>query len=210
MARNSSFIISPIEMGKNLFFVFLVFVFLIPGQWIDAKSFQEGDWFLETQIGAFYHLPVEFYQDQSKKSQLENLSFTDSKLGLGYYFQDGWGSYFYLSFTSFRNGESDQIKAGSFSYRLRGHLYQNGDFGFFVEAGAAIAYSEEPIPNESGNWNFILSLGSGVSLQLRNHIFFLLGIRFHHLTNAGILCHSGQKTIGFDSLGGFLGMSFKF
>ncbi|MEO7859861.1 MAG: acyloxyacyl hydrolase, partial [Nitrospirales bacterium] len=83
------------------------------------------------------------------------------------------------------------------------------DFGRwmpFWDAGAGMVWTDlgPRIPEQSTQFNFVLQTGPGVSYFVTESTAVTLGIRFHHISNAGI----GNRNIGLNSTLFMVGVSF--
>lgn len=83
------------------------------------------------------------------------------------------------------------------------------DFGRwmpFWDGGAGMLWTDlaPRIPEQSTQFNFVLQTGPGVSYFVTEHMAMTLGIRFHHISNAGI----GERNIGLNAWLFNVGLSF--
>ncbi|GJL57539.1 MAG: lipid A 3-O-deacylase [Nitrospirales bacterium] len=83
------------------------------------------------------------------------------------------------------------------------------DFGRwmpFWDAGAGMLWTDlaPRIPEQSTQFNFVLQTGPGVSYFVTENLAMTFGIRFHHISNAGI----GDRNIGLNGCLFNVGISF--
>jgi len=83
------------------------------------------------------------------------------------------------------------------------------DFGRwmpFWDAGAGMLWTDlaPRIPEQSTQFNFVLQTGPGVSYFVTENMAVTFGIRFHHISNAGI----GNRNIGLNGCLFNVGISF--
>ncbi len=83
------------------------------------------------------------------------------------------------------------------------------DFGRwmpFWDAGAGMLWTDlaPRIPEQSTQFNFVLETGPGVFYFVTESLAMTLGIRFHHISNAGI----GERNIGLNAWLFNVGLSF--
>ncbi len=83
------------------------------------------------------------------------------------------------------------------------------DFGRwmpFWDAGAGMLWTDlaPRIPEQSTQFNFVLQTGPGVSYFMTENLAMTFGIRFHHISNAGI----GNRNIGLNGCLFNVGISF--
>lgn len=70
---------------------------------------------------------------------------------------------------------------------FRHHLINERDTSFFLDVTIGFAQASERVPSEGTYFNFIEQFGMGVTRKLRdNNAHLLLGVRYYHLSNAGI------------------------
>lgn len=60
------------------------------------------------------------------------------------------------------------------------------------------------IPEQSTQLNFVLESGPGVQYFVTDRVALTLGVRFHHISNAGL----GDRNRGLNSTLGYIGVSF--
>jgi len=60
------------------------------------------------------------------------------------------------------------------------------------------------IPEQSTPFNFVLESGPGVAYFATERVALTMGVRFHHISNAGI----GDRNLGLNSTLGYMGISF--
>ena len=76
----------------------------------------------------------------------------------------------------------------------------------FWDGGAGMLWTDlaPRIPEQSTQFNFILQTGPGVSYFISENMALTFGIRFHHISNAGI----GERNIGLNAWLFNVGMAF--
>ena len=76
----------------------------------------------------------------------------------------------------------------------------------FWDGGAGMLWTDlaPRIPEQSTQFNFILQTGPGVSYFISQQMALTLGVRFHHISNAGI----GERNIGLNAWLFNVGMAF--
>lgn len=76
----------------------------------------------------------------------------------------------------------------------------------FWDGGAGMVWTDfaPRIPEQSTQFNFILQTGPGVSYFVSENLAITVGIRFHHISNAGI----GERNVGLNAWLFNLGVSF--
>ena len=94
---------------------------------------------------------------------------------------------------------------GSATYLLRQHLTNGGRLCPFVEVGAGVAGTTLRIPELGGSFQFVLQAGVGVRVAAGRRESLTAGIRFYHLSNAGLRSpntslNNGLITVGYSRL----------
>ena len=76
----------------------------------------------------------------------------------------------------------------------------------FWDGGAGMLWTDlaPRIPEQSTQFNFILQTGPGVSYFVSENLALTFGVRFHHISNAGI----GERNIGLNAWLFNVGMAF--
>ena len=69
---------------------------------------------------------------------------------------------------------------------LRHHLLHWGRASFFVDFGVGVSYATERTPHTGTYFNFMEEAGLGTTVQIKDHLHFLGGVRFFHMSNARI------------------------
>lgn len=80
---------------------------------------------------------------------------------------------------------------------LKYNFLSFGQWMPFWDGGAGMLWTDlaPRIPEQSTQFNFILQTGPGLSYFVSEHLAVTLGIRFHHISNAGI----GERNIGLNA-----------
>ncbi|MDH3503202.1 MAG: acyloxyacyl hydrolase [Nitrospirota bacterium] len=76
----------------------------------------------------------------------------------------------------------------------------------FWDGGAGMLWTDlgPRIPEQSTQFNFVLQTGPGMSYFMTEHMAVTVGVRFHHISNAGI----GERNIGLNAWLLNVGVSF--
>lgn len=76
----------------------------------------------------------------------------------------------------------------------------------FWDAGAGMLWTDlaPRIPEQSTRTNFVLETGPGVQYLVMERVAVTLGVRFHHISNAG----RGERNVGLNATLGYFGLSF--
>ena len=78
----------------------------------------------------------------------------------------------------------------------------------FWDAGGGALWADlaPRIQEQSTEFNFLLQTGPGVQYFLTDRRAFTLGVRYHHISNAG----TGSRNVGLNAVLVYLGLSFYF
>lgn len=113
----------------------------------------------------------------------------DFELGLAKFGQDGpdaWG--------------------GNFNILLRWHFLARDTWSLYVDGGVGFLKTNDDVPDNGSNYNFTPQLGVGASFDIGNDWRMMLGLRWHHISNAD----TADSNPGRDSLLGYAGISVPF
>ena len=101
--------------------------------------------------------------------------------------------------------QSSTVYAAGFSpLQLRYNFIANRRSVPYVEIGGAVLGSTEPIPENTSRVNFLTHGGVGLQLLHHQSRTLQIGMRYQHISNAGIAEHNP----GINSLYFFTGLSW--
>jgi hypothetical protein len=73
----------------------------------------------------------------------------------------------------------------------------------YLDAGAGMLWSDLPPALKYGSpFNFVLQVGSGLQYFMSAHYALTVGLRFHHISNAG----TGDRNIGLNGILVYMGI----
>ena len=90
---------------------------------------------------------------------------------------------------------------GGFDLRGRLELFKIDQVSFFAEGTAGIIQSDHPVPFDGTHFNFIETAGVGLQFPVGRQLFLQGGMRFEHISNAGISVNPG-----YNGVQGYLGI----
>ncbi len=98
--------------------------------------------------------------------------------------------------------------AGAFNFNLifRWHFMMRESWSLYVDGGAGVMESSDPVPADGSTFNFTPQAGFGVSFDVGNDVRMLTGVRWHHVSNA----RTFDDNVGKDGLFIYAGLSFPF
>ena len=128
-------------------------------------------------------------------------------IGFGYFFQDKLSVNIDILGTHIRSGIDDNGVAAGMDILLRKHFHQSHDdlWSIYFDTGGGL---QQQSTNFSGSrhFNFRLMTGVGGTLKIFNNIRIISGVRYLHISDAGIRGGGG----GFDGVMFYSGGSFPF
>jgi len=90
--------------------------------------------------------------------------------------------------------------------QLRWHVIAEEDWSFFLEGGAGLLFTEHNVPSNGSDFNFTPQVGLGFSFDAGDSSRWLIGFRWHHISNA----NTHRTNPGRDSLMLWAGITFPF
>jgi lipid A 3-O-deacylase len=87
---------------------------------------------------------------------------------------------------------------------LRWHFVRQQNWSLYIDGGAGILGTTNPVPSDGTRFNFTPQVGGGVTIRLDDRKRLMLGLRWHHISNADLY----ENNPGRDSILGYVGVSF--
>ena len=100
----------------------------------------------------------------------------------------------------------DDTDGFNFNLQLRWHVIAKQDWSFFIEGGAGLLFTEQDVPSTGSDFNFTPQAGLGFSFDANDSARWLLGLRWHHISNA----NTHRTNPGRDNLMLWAGIMFPF
>ena len=110
-------------------------------------------------------------------------------------------------FAQFTQPVSAQLAGGSVLFKY--NLVSFGRWIPFWDAGLGISWTNlvhPRIPEESEPMNFLIQTGPGLQYLLSPRLSVMIGVRFHHISNADI----GERNSGLNAVLPYVGLSWFF
>lgn len=98
--------------------------------------------------------------------------------------------------------------AGAAGIVLRHHLINAGPSSFFVDVAFAPFEASDRVPEGGTRFNFVTQTGVGVAHEVSGGWNLLLGVRFIHVSNAGLEGQDRNPSI--NGVSAYAGMMFRF
>lgn len=180
----------------------LVFVFALAANGaedkIDPPTYFERGTFTASLTGGYY-----------RDLQSPHVRVNPYSLGVNYYVLDGVGLGVEVAGLKLDAKEGfDDAGAAGFNLTLRHHVFERGDFSFFLEAALGMIYADDEFPPGGTRFNYTEQAGVGASYRLRDDLFLIGGARFIHISNAYI--HGEDQNPGVNAIGGYVGLTYRF
>jgi hypothetical protein len=106
------------------------------------------------------------------------------------------------------NQPDDNAFAGGFDLFARCYFLTLDRFTFYIDAGAGVFIADKAVPEIGTHFNFTPRGGLGIGYHLSENVYLLGGVRYWHLSNAGI--HGSGRNPSFDSLQYYGSIMFTF
>jgi len=98
--------------------------------------------------------------------------------------------------------------AGGFDLYARFYFLSLDRFTFYFDAGAGTFIADKDVPERGTHFNFTPRGGLGMAYRLTENVYLLAGLRYWHLSNAGIEGHDHNPS--FDGLQYYGSVMFTF
>ena len=162
----------------------------------DGGLFEKGTWALTLSGG--YAMPI-----TNDEERYTSVAFAPT-----YYFGNGVGIVPQIRGLYVDTEFSDTL-GGDFSLSLRWHFVRHESWTAFIQGGAGVAYFDHRIPPpEATRFNWLLTVGGGVTYQLTESCHLVLGVDVLHYSNGGI--QGPDRHRGSNALSGVVGLMWVF
>lgn len=88
----------------------------------------------------------------------------------------------------------------------RWHFVAEETWSLYFDGGAGVFYASRRVPHDGSRFNFTPQAGSGITVEIAPDMRMMLGVRWHHISNANTSRHNP----GQDSVMGYAGLSLPF
>ena len=100
----------------------------------------------------------------------------------------------------------DNARGLNATLQLRWHFSTHDTWSMFIEGGAGLLRTSDNVPTLGSRFNFTPQAGIGWTFDLGNKNRWILGLRWHHISNANLY----SSNPGRDSIMVWTGISFPF
>lgn len=115
--------------------------------------------------------------------------------GVSYYLWDDFAASF-EGVSGLADGDDSGAAVG-FDLLLRWHLLRQDRWSLYVDGGAGILYTAKRFETNATHFNFTPQAGIGTTWHLNEKTRFMVGTRWHHISNANI--EGPEHNIGHDA-----------
>lgn len=134
-------------------------------------------------------------------------------MGVGYFMWDGFSVNLevvggVVDGSNENQATGGDFEASGFDVLLRWHLLRGDGWSIYAEGGAGTLYTSKSFPADGTHFNFTPQVGAGVTLRVLGDMRLMGGIRWHHISNAGIYDHGINP--GFDGIMTYAGLMIPF
>ena len=125
--------------------------------------------------------------------------------GVSYFFARGHSVNLALNGLVFDLPDKDPVGV-NLDLLVRSHWIRGENWSLYIDGGAGIIVTSSRVPNEGSSFNFTPQIGLGTSINVNKEKDqrLLLGIRYHHISNANTF----ESNPGLDTYMGYVGMTF--
>jgi lipid A 3-O-deacylase len=149
----------------------------------------QGRWFIQTGIGIPYN---------PEESNVYGLA----GAGITHFFASGHSISASLNGLAFSQQGSDSVGI-NLDVIARWHFLRQRTWSLFIDGGVGILNTTSRVPLIGGSrFNFTPQVGGGVSLQVTKKTRLLMGLRWHHISNANLF----EPNDGQDAVFGWVGL----
>jgi hypothetical protein len=110
------------------------------------------------------------------------------------------------------DNEGRDTFGGEFNLFFRWHYFNHERWTLFLDVGAGVIYTEDVLPNTTGRegtrFNFTPQGGFGAGYELKENCHLIGGIRYFHVSNAGL--QGADRHFGSDAMMFFAGLLWEF
>ncbi|MEO1209631.1 MAG: acyloxyacyl hydrolase [Cyanobacteria bacterium J06638_20] len=125
--------------------------------------------------------------------------------GASHFFADGHSINLELNSMVFDQPGDDAVGL-NLSAILRWHFVRESDWSLYIDGGAGILGTTNDVPSRGSSFNFTPQVGGGTTIRLNDEQRLMVGVRWHHISNADLF--SGNP--GLDTIFGYVGLNLPF
>lgn len=122
--------------------------------------------------------------------------------GISHFFANGHSINAELNGMAFSQDGDDAVGA-NLNLLLRHHIIRRENWSLYIDGGAGILGTTDNVPSGGSSFNFTPQAGGGATIRLNDEERLMVGLRWHHISNANTF----DSNPGRDSLMGYVGLN---
>ncbi len=123
-------------------------------------------------------------------------------VGASHFFAKGHSINAELNGMAFSQDGDDAVGA-NLNLLLRYHFVRQENWSLYVDGGAGILGTTDNVPSGGSSFNFTPQAGGGATIRLSDEERLMVGLRWHHISNANTF----DSNPGRDSVMGYVGLN---
>ncbi|MBD1910348.1 acyloxyacyl hydrolase [Leptolyngbya sp. FACHB-16] len=123
--------------------------------------------------------------------------------GISHFFLDGNSINFELNGMAF-NQPGDDALGLNLAAILRWDFIRQQNWSLYIDGGAGLIGTTDSVPSDGTRYNFTPQAGGGATIRLNERNRLMVGIRWHHISNAD----TSDSNPGQDLIFGYVGVNF--
>lgn len=123
--------------------------------------------------------------------------------GISQYFADGHSINLELNSMAFDQPGSNALGL-NLATLLRWDFVRQENWSLYIDGGVGIIGTTNPVPGRGSSFNFTPQVGGGATIELDGDNRLMLGLRWHHISNA----NTYENNPGLDTILGYVGINF--
>lgn len=122
--------------------------------------------------------------------------------GISHFFAKGHSINAELNGMAFSQDGDDAVGA-NLNLLLRYHFVRQENWSLYIDGGAGILGTTDNVPSGGSSFNFTPQAGGGATIRLSDEERLMVGLRWHHISNANTF----DSNPGRDSVMGYVGLN---
>jgi len=133
----------------------------------------------------------------------DEINFGMAGAGVSHFFADGHSINLELNTMAFSQPGADALGL-NLAALLRWDFIRQDTWSLYIDGGAGILGTTNPMPSRGSSFNFTPQAGGGATIQLEGGNRLMVGVRWHHVSNANLY----ENNPGLDTILGYVGINF--
>lgn len=123
--------------------------------------------------------------------------------GISHFFLDGNSINLELNGMAFEQPGDDAVGL-NLAAILRWDFIRQQNWSLYIDGGAGLLGTTDSVPSDGSSFNFTPQVGGGATIRLNERNRLMVGVRWHHISNA----NSFDSNPGQDLIFGYVGINF--